>query len=97
MARKNDVPMMHPDDPGDMLTDEQELQRKSLSESKPKVTLIGEDGNSFAILGRCNRAAAEAGWSKQRRNAFCTKAMSGDYNLLISTVVEHFDTDAGSL
>ena len=63
--------------------------------AKPKVKMIGEDGNSFAIIGRCRRAAAEAGmvhsgeWDK-----IMAEMMKGDYDHLLQTVTKHFKVDA---
>lgn len=65
------------------------------TETKPTVRLVGEDGNAFAILGRCTVAARRAGWSKDQIDAFQKKATAGDYNHLLRTVLEHFE-DAGT-
>ena len=58
-----------------------------------KVKLVGEDGNAFAILGRCRQALARA-----RRldlwNEFHKEATSGDYNHLLTTVCDYFEVDA---
>lgn len=62
---------------------------------KPKLNLIGEDGNAFAIIGNAVRAAKEAGWSKEKIDAYRTKAMNGDYNNLIMVTLESFDVDFG--
>lgn len=61
--------------------------------SKPKVTLIGEDGNAFSILGRCRKAAKGAGWTKEKIDSFLSKAQSGDYDNLLKVVLDHFDVD----
>ena len=57
-----------------------------------KVKLVGEDGNAFAILGRCRQALARA-----RRldlwNEFHKEATSGDYNHLLTTVCDYFEVD----
>lgn len=63
---------------------------------KPKMKLIGEDGNAFAILGRASAAAKKAGWGKDRISAFTKEAMAGDYNHLLRTVMENFDADGGT-
>ena len=60
---------------------------------KPKVELIGNDGNAFAILGRCNRAAKRAGWTSDSLARFQQDAMSGDYDHLLTVVLEHFEVD----
>lgn len=57
---------------------------------KPKLKLVGEDGNAFAILGRASRVAKENNmdWEVIRK-----EAMAGDYNHLLSTMMKYFDTD----
>lgn len=57
------------------------------------VPMIGEDGNSFAILARAMKAMREAGLSQEKRALFVSEATSGDYDHLIGTVMEWFDTD----
>lgn len=58
---------------------------------RPEVSLIGQDGNAFAILGRCKRAAKESGWSQEEITAFFDKATAGDYDHLLGVVMEYFD------
>lgn len=60
---------------------------------KPPLELVGRDGNAFAILGRARRAARKAGWSEERWEEFYAEATSGDYDHLLGTVMEWFDTD----
>jgi len=60
---------------------------------KPKIKLVGQDGNAFSILGRCQGAARRAGWDKDRISQFMSEATSGDYAHLLKTVVEHFDDE----
>ena len=58
-----------------------------------KVKLIGEDGNAFAILGRCRQALARARrldlWEEFRK-----EATSSDYDHLLATVCDYFVVDA---
>ena len=58
-----------------------------------KVKLVGEDGNAFAILGRCRQALARARrldlWEEFRK-----EATSVDYNHLLTTVCDYFVVDA---
>ena len=56
---------------------------------KPKVKLIGEDGNAFAILGRVLKAAQAVGWTKEEWDAFKKEATSGDYDHLLRTVMKY--------
>jgi hypothetical protein len=55
------------------------------------VPLTGEDGNAFAILGRCRKAAREAGLRESEITAFVTEATSGDYDHLLQTAMRWFD------
>ncbi|MCG3206160.1 MAG: hypothetical protein KCHDKBKB_02887 [Elusimicrobia bacterium] len=57
---------------------------------KPKVKLTGEDGNAFAILGRVSKALRQAGQGDKVKE-MTDKAMSGDYNHLLSTVMEYVE------
>jgi hypothetical protein len=58
-----------------------------------KVTLVGEDGNAFSILGRVSKAMRRAGISQEEIQAFMTEAMSGDYDHLLQTVIKTVDAD----
>lgn len=62
---------------------------------KPKLKLIGEDGNAFAIIGRALTVAEKAGWDKEKIEGYRTEAMSGDYDNLIVTTLKYFDVDFG--
>lgn len=57
---------------------------------KPRVKITGEDGNAFAILARCHRAAKDAGWTDEQWEAFSKEAKSGNYEHLLGTVCDHF-------
>jgi len=60
-------------------------------QNKPQVRLIGRDGNAFAILGACQTASRKAKWTKDEWNKFQEKAIAGDYDHLLRTVMDHFD------
>jgi hypothetical protein len=49
------------------------------------VQLSGEDGNAFAILGRCQRAAKQATLDPILITQFREEAMHGDYCHLLAT------------
>jgi hypothetical protein len=66
----------------------------------PNVTveMIGQDGNSFSIIGRVTKQLRRGGVSKTERDRFTKEATSGDYSHLIGTVfdwvsVEEFDEE----
>lgn len=58
---------------------------------KPKLKIIGEDGNAFNILGRAQRAAKKAKWTKSQIDEYLEEAMSGDYNHLLATTAKYFE------
>jgi hypothetical protein len=60
---------------------------------RPKVILVGRDGNAFAILGACQRAARKANWTKDQIDAFMKQATSGDYDNLLGTAMRYFDVE----
>lgn len=60
----------------------------------PKLTvkMVGQDGNAFAILGRCRAALRNAGRADEFP-AFMREATSGNYEHLIMTVCEWFNVE----
>jgi hypothetical protein len=61
------------------------------TETRPSVKLVGEDGNAFAVLGACQRAARKAGWDDERWHKVRDEMMAGDYNHLLGTAMKYFD------
>lgn len=59
-------------------------------EVKPKIKLIGTDGNAFVLIGRCESELRKIG-KKDLIPEFRKKAMSGDYNNLLCTCMEYFE------
>jgi hypothetical protein len=55
------------------------------------MRLVGEDGNTFAILGRFQRAARAAGWTREEIKTVMDEATGGDYDHLLATMMEHVD------
>ncbi len=58
-----------------------------------RVQLVGQDGNSFMVLGLCQRAAQKAGLSKAEIDEFFKEAQAGDYDHLLQTCMKWFDVD----
>ncbi len=56
---------------------------------KPRVRLVGQDGNAFAILGRVRRALLDAGASEEYVERYTREATSGDYNHLLAVTMEY--------
>jgi hypothetical protein len=51
------------------------------------VSLVGEDGNAFAILGRVVQALHDPGVPQEERKQFIAEATDGDYDHLLQTVM----------
>jgi hypothetical protein len=60
---------------------------------KPKVKLIGRDGNAFAIMGACKQAANKAKWTSEQWKEVQTKMMNGDYDNLLRVACEYFEVN----
>ena len=58
---------------------------------QPKVKLVGQDGNAFAIMGACRKAAQKAGWTPEQISAVMTEMRSGDYSHLLCVAMDNFD------
>jgi len=58
---------------------------------KVQMQLIGADGNAFAILGRFKREARKQGWDADSISRVIDEATSGDYNNLLSVIVQYVD------
>jgi hypothetical protein len=61
--------------------------------TKPKLKMVGEDGNVFAILARAQQSAKQAGWSKEKIKEFVDEATSGDYDNALQTCLKYFDVN----
>lgn len=60
-------------------------------QGKTVVKLTGTDGNAFAIIGACRRAARKDGWSHEHIDFVVQEMMSGDYDKVIQTAMKYFD------
>ncbi len=58
---------------------------------KPKVKLVGEDGNAFAILGTVSKAMKKAGATSEEVDEYMNEATDGDYDHLLQTTMEYVD------
>lgn len=61
---------------------------------KVTLTLVGVDGNAFAILAAFRRAAKRQGWTDSEIAAVLDDAKSGDYNHLLGTIMAHCEDDS---
>ena len=58
---------------------------------KPKVKLVGNDDNAFAIIARVKQALRKAGADKEYIDQFVKESMEGDYNNLLATAMKYAD------
>ena len=55
---------------------------------KRNYSLVGVDGNAYAVLGYVKRAMKECGKSKDEQKAYMDLAMSGDYDNLLMVSID---------
>ena len=58
---------------------------------EPKYTLVGCDGNAFAVMGYVANAMKKEGKSQSEIRAYRTDAMSSDYDNLLAVSMEVLD------
>jgi len=58
---------------------------------KPKLKLVGQDGNVFNILGLAFKAARAANWPKEKIEKFKKESISGDYDKVLQTCMDYFE------
>ena len=59
----------------------------------PTLELSDRDGNVFAILGKAQRVARQAGWSQQKITEVFAEAKSGDYDHVLQTMMKYFEVE----
>ena len=58
---------------------------------KERYTLVGVDGNAFAIMGYVLLAMKDEGFSKEEQDEYLEDAKSSDYDHLLCVSVEYID------
>jgi len=77
------------------MADEQEERTMGSNEVRypdVEVTLSGEDGNAFAILGRVQKALRRAGVAEEEVALFHEEATADDYDHLLRTAMRWVTT-----
>lgn len=64
-----------------------EIKKTELKQTGIEVTLIGEDGNAFYILGKVCQALRRGGYGKDFIDAYLAEAKSGDYYHLLAVTM----------
>lgn len=67
--------------------------KKETLNKKVKMTLVGLDGNAFALMGAFSKEAHRQGWSKEEIDRVLHECMSSDYNHLLMTLLKYTDED----
>jgi len=60
---------------------------------KPRVKLVGTDGNIFAILGRCKQALKDAGQSDQAEEMMQRVFKATSYDEALAICQEYIDAE----
>lgn len=58
-----------------------------------EVSLVGEDGNAFAIMGRVVQALKRNGVTQEECDTYYKEATSGDYNHLLQVTLDWVDAN----
>lgn len=68
------------------------VKAKAKAKAKDPIKVKGlfNDGNAFAILGKCRRAMRKAGWTEAEQAAFSEEARAGNYDHLLQVVMRSF-------
>jgi len=62
-----------------------------MEDVRPRVKLIGEDGNAFYILAACRQAWRKAGGDADKLKSIEAEMMAGDYGQLLATAAKYYD------
>lgn len=71
------------------ITDADPLPQLKKPAPRPRVKLVGRDGNAFAVMGTVCEALRKAGASAETISQYRRKSMSGDYANLLATAMEY--------
>ena len=54
---------------------------------KVNLTLVGQDGNAFNLMGLFQRQARREGWTKEEIDCVLDECRTGDYDHLLQTLI----------
>ena len=70
-----------------------EVSKEQPVPKRPKMKLVGEDGNIFAILGRASRLLKRNGQAEQTEEMSNRVYHSGDYYKALNIISEYVETE----
>jgi len=73
----------------DFVPDYEYKTLEKIKVKKPKVKLVGEDGNAFSIMGRVKQALRKGNWSEEEMKPIMEEMRSGDYDKLLQTAMKY--------
>lgn len=59
---------------------------------KVTLNLVGQDSNAFALMGVFYRQARREGWTKEEIDSVIKECTSGDYDHLLTTLMDHCES-----
>ena len=66
---------------------------KNLIGKTVNLNLVGMDGNAFVIIANFQKQARKEGWTNEEIETVTKEAQSGDYDHLLSVLLEHSNVD----
>lgn len=60
---------------------------------RPRIKLVGTDGNAFLVLGKVRRVLRIAGADKEYINKYMEEATTGDYGHLLQVTMKYVDVE----
>jgi hypothetical protein len=57
--------------------------------NKPRLKLVGTDGNAFSVMARAVKALRDSGYTPEQLKSFVADMKSGDYAHALSVVMKH--------
>ena len=63
------------------------------TQTKPEVTLVGEDGNVFNLIGLCSRALRRAGQQENATKMSKECMSAGSYNEALQIMMKYRDVN----
>jgi hypothetical protein len=69
------------------------MERFQVVDKKVKLTLVGLDGNAMSLMGAFKQQARREGWTKEEIKLVLDKCMSGNYDELLCTLMEHCEDE----
>jgi hypothetical protein len=60
-----------------------------MTQKKVIMDLTTIDGNAYSLMGHFSKNARRQGWTKEEIDAVLKDCMSGDYNHLVSTLMDN--------